>query len=78
MGRAPALTAAPLGRRPHGTLEAEIALVQPQAIVALGATAARQLLRRPVPVLRDLALASRYARANTARAGTRHADTDAR
>jgi uracil-DNA glycosylase len=34
-------------------LEAEIALVQPQAIVALGATAARQLLKRPVPVMRE-------------------------
>jgi uracil-DNA glycosylase len=34
-------------------LESEIALVQPQAIVALGATAARQLLRRPVPVMRE-------------------------
>jgi DNA polymerase len=34
-------------------LEAEIALVQPQAIVALGATASRQLLKRPVPVLRE-------------------------
>ena len=34
-------------------LEAEIALVQPQAIVALGATAARQLLKRAVPVLRE-------------------------
>lgn len=34
-------------------LEAEIALVQPQAIVALGATAAHQLLKRPVPVLRE-------------------------
>ena len=34
-------------------LESEIALVQPQAIVALGATAARQLLKRPVPVLRE-------------------------
>jgi uracil-DNA glycosylase len=33
-------------------LESEIALVQPQAIVALGATASRQLLKRPVPVLR--------------------------
>jgi probable DNA metabolism protein len=32
-------------------LEAEIAAVQPQAIVALGATAARQLLGRAVPVL---------------------------
>lgn len=32
-------------------LESEIALVGPQAIVALGATAARQLLGRPVPVL---------------------------
>jgi uracil-DNA glycosylase len=34
-------------------LESEIALVQPHAIVALGATAARQLLKRPVPVLRE-------------------------
>ncbi|HET7526328.1 MAG TPA: UdgX family uracil-DNA binding protein [Burkholderiaceae bacterium] len=34
-------------------LEAEIALVQPQAIVAMGATAAHQLLKRPVPVLRE-------------------------
>ena len=34
-------------------LESEIALVRPQAIVALGATAARQLLKRPVPVLRE-------------------------
>ena len=34
-------------------LEAEIALVQPQAIVALGATAARQLMKQPVPVLRQ-------------------------
>jgi DNA polymerase len=34
-------------------LESEIALVQPQAIVALGATAARQLIKRPVPVLRE-------------------------
>jgi len=34
-------------------LESEIALVQPQAIVALGATATRQLLKRPVPVLRE-------------------------
>jgi uracil-DNA glycosylase family protein len=34
-------------------LEAEIELVQPQAIVALGATAARQVLKRPVPVLRE-------------------------
>jgi DNA polymerase len=34
-------------------LESEIALVQPQAIVALGATASRQLLKRPVPVLRE-------------------------
>ncbi|MCW5661141.1 MAG: UdgX family uracil-DNA binding protein [Burkholderiaceae bacterium] len=33
-------------------LESEIALVQPQALVALGATAARQLLKRPVAVLR--------------------------
>jgi DNA polymerase len=34
-------------------LEAEIALVQPQAIVALGAVAAHQLLKRPVPVMRE-------------------------
>jgi len=34
-------------------LESEIALVQPQAIVALGATAARQLLKRAIPVLRE-------------------------
>lgn len=34
-------------------LEAEIELVQPQALVALGATAARQLLGRPVGVLRE-------------------------
>jgi DNA polymerase len=34
-------------------LESEIALVRPQRIVALGATAARQLLKRPVPVLRE-------------------------
>lgn len=34
-------------------LESEIALVQPQALVALGATAARQLLKRPVAVLRE-------------------------
>jgi|SRR5688572_9397886 len=34
-------------------LESEIALVQPQALVALGATAARQLLKRPVPVMRQ-------------------------
>ena len=34
-------------------LEAEIALVQPQALVALGATAARQLLGRPVAVLSE-------------------------
>jgi uracil-DNA glycosylase len=34
-------------------LESEIALVQPQAIVALGATAARQLLKRPVAVTRE-------------------------
>ncbi len=32
-------------------LEAEIALVKPQRLVALGATAARALLGRPVPVL---------------------------
>jgi DNA polymerase len=34
-------------------LEHEIALVQPQALVALGATASRQLLKRPVAVLRE-------------------------
>ena len=34
-------------------LESEIALVRPQALVALGATAARQLLGRPVAVLRE-------------------------
>ncbi|MDQ2780358.1 MAG: UdgX family uracil-DNA binding protein [Pseudomonadota bacterium] len=34
-------------------LEAEIELVQPQAIVALGATAARQLMGRPVAVTRE-------------------------
>lgn len=34
-------------------LEREIATVQPAAIVALGATAARQLLGAPVPVMRD-------------------------
>jgi uracil-DNA glycosylase len=34
-------------------LEAEIAAVQPPAIVALGATAARALLGHPVPVLRE-------------------------
>ncbi len=34
-------------------LESEIALVQPKAIVALGATAARQLLARPVAVTRE-------------------------
>ena len=34
-------------------LEREIELVAPQAIVALGATAARQLLGRPVAVLRE-------------------------
>ena len=34
-------------------LDREIALVAPQAIIALGATAARQLLGRPVPVLRE-------------------------
>ena len=34
-------------------LESEITLVGPQAIVALGATAARQLLGRPVAVLRE-------------------------
>jgi uracil-DNA glycosylase family protein len=34
-------------------LESEIALVQPKAIVALGSTAARQLLGRPVAVMRQ-------------------------
>jgi DNA polymerase len=34
-------------------LDSEIALVAPRAIVALGATAARQLLGRPVAVLRE-------------------------
>ena len=34
-------------------LEREIALVQPQALIALGATAARSLLRRAVPVLAE-------------------------
>jgi uracil-DNA glycosylase len=34
-------------------LEGEIALVDPQAIVALGSTASRQLLGRPVPVMRE-------------------------
>jgi len=34
-------------------LESEIALVRPEALVALGATAARQLAGRPVPVLRE-------------------------
>ncbi len=34
-------------------LDSEIALVRPQAIVALGATAARQLLGRPVAVTRE-------------------------
>jgi uracil-DNA glycosylase len=34
-------------------LESEIEAVQPQAIVALGAVAARSLLGRPVPVLRE-------------------------
>jgi DNA polymerase len=34
-------------------LESEIAAVQPQALVALGATAARQLLGRPVAVTRE-------------------------
>ena len=34
-------------------LESEIALVQPEALVALGATAARQLTGKPVPVLRE-------------------------
>ena len=34
-------------------LESEIELVQPEALVALGATAARQLTGRPVPVMRE-------------------------
>src|SRR5688572_1758863 len=34
-------------------LEREIALVRPHALVALGATASRQLLKRPVAVLRE-------------------------
>nr|WP_207185849.1 UdgX family uracil-DNA binding protein [Rubrivivax gelatinosus] len=34
-------------------LEAEIALVRPQAAIALGATAARQLLGRPVAVMQE-------------------------
>ncbi len=34
-------------------LDSEIALVQPQALIALGATAARQLLGRPVAVTRE-------------------------
>ncbi|MBC7939742.1 MAG: UdgX family uracil-DNA binding protein [Chitinophagaceae bacterium] len=34
-------------------LESEIAMVAPQAIVALGATAARQLLGRPVAMMRE-------------------------
>ena len=34
-------------------MESEIALVQPQALIALGATAARQLLGRPVAVTRE-------------------------
>ena len=34
-------------------LESEIALVKPQAIVALGATAARSLLGRAVPVMKE-------------------------
>jgi DNA polymerase len=34
-------------------LESEIALVRPEALVALGATAARQLAGRPVAVLRE-------------------------
>lgn len=34
-------------------LESEIAIVRPQALVALGATAARQLLGRPVAVTRE-------------------------
>jgi uracil-DNA glycosylase family protein len=34
-------------------LESEIDIVRPKAIVALGATAARQLLRRPVAVMKE-------------------------
>ena len=34
-------------------LESEIALVKPQALVALGATAARALLGRPVAVMKE-------------------------
>jgi DNA polymerase len=34
-------------------LESEIELVEPEALVALGATAARQLMGRPVPVMRE-------------------------
>ncbi len=34
-------------------LDRELELVQPQAIVALGATAARALLHRPVGVMRE-------------------------
>jgi DNA polymerase len=37
----------------HHWLEDEIALVQPQGIVALGATAARSLLGRAVPVMAE-------------------------
>ncbi len=37
----------------HDWLERELALVAPQAVVALGATAARSLLGRPVAVLRE-------------------------
>lgn len=35
----------------HGWLDAEIALIQPRLIVALGATAARALLQKSVPIL---------------------------
>ncbi|WP_255440355.1 UdgX family uracil-DNA binding protein [Caenimonas sedimenti] len=37
----------------HHWLEDEIALVQPKALVALGSTAARSLLGRPVPVMAE-------------------------
>lgn len=37
----------------HHWLEDEIGLVRPEAVVALGATAARQLLHRPVAVLKE-------------------------
>ena len=37
----------------HHWLEDEIALVRPQALVALGATAARSLLGRAVPVMAE-------------------------